>query len=809
MDKCIKLSLQPNAILLSALGRSAFINLPLLHVEEGILNESNCLELAERSSVGQLAVSLRWNIRGRIYRGDVAITSCGAGACWQCQIAPEDGLEWKMYRSVEGSGELTGWTDTDQVSMFHGDNIRGASQNVPLMEGSYWVLISDWKRPLNSGRWQSFPGMWLKETGQKCGFVYGVLTQAVWKHTMSGKNVSPSRLRLDGSMAPPGIDAKRFAEGERYAGEILYFEWVEADTPSQAFSGYLDALCEKLSPCKSLSPLARATSWGSWNDRKPNFWDVSEELIQRTVKVLKERFPAVRALQIDDGYADGGLYEITADYWAKLEHGLNPDEDAKLLCPRRLGAAFFYEPAHAVARDRFPNGMRAVRNRIADDGFIPGIWLGLNLVSNASLAQDHPEWMVYAEPWPDADPELYTVFGDTESQGLCVLDPSVPEVRNYLDRVVKLLFDDWGFESLKLDFWSYAFENNSFRLKSDEKTAYEWRGWLFSLFRSRLAPTSFLTMACDISTGNPFLSAWVDNVRYGIDIGNGRWENIKYTALTGTFLLHVQAYRFCILNSDSIGLLERLSENERMVFWAWAAVTRSVCELAGDLALQPREKLRSLQKLLLSPKNGEPAFIGENHHLSKNEPASVVWTRGDLFSEVADNSRLPDIVMAVFNWGDVEQKIFIDTNAMGAIESQTVDVEFFQEECVFRDRSQWEITLAPRSARLSHISFLSALEPRVLASSWKVEHFSWKDGDWDMRMKGDAASGILVFWPLDGPPILDSSLPANMQFLQRQVMRITPILSIDQIHDWRLRISPGGCEKLKPGVRKTYSTANE
>jgi hypothetical protein len=470
-----------------------------------------------------------------------------------------------------------------------------------------------------------------------------------------------------------------------------------------------------------------------------------------------------------------------------LEHGLDPNAEATIERARRLGAAFLHEPDHAIAKDRFPNGMREARNRIVGMGFTPAIWLGLNLIFDATLAKDHPDWMVHCRADLATDPELHEVFGGHPDQGFLVLDISLPEVRLYLECVAKVLFEEWGFAALKLDFWSYAFENDSFRLQRGDRTAFEWRTWFFELFCSKMPSKRFFTIGCDISTGNPFLCPWVDNVRYGIDIGNGKWENIKYTALTGTFLLHIEAYRFYILNCDSVGLLEILPNNQREVFWAWAAATRSLCEVAGDLAVQPREKLRNLQKLLLAPKNGEPVFIGETLHLQNNEPAAVVWTQGDLFSTTEKSEHLPDAVIAVFNWSDTERTVSVDAEQLGLPFEKMADVEFFDDDCLWHEQEKWEVVLPPRSVRLSHLSCLSAAM-RVLASSWQVQSVTWQDGEGFLRMRGDNPSGILIYWPYASIPELKSSLPASMDFLETHLILVRPEILRDKIHEWELKI---------------------
>lgn len=725
----------------------------------------------------------------RELHGEVTLSRCGSGVIWQSRLWPKDGQAWSVQETEEFSGEVTLTSPATKWKVFHADNIRGISAGKTLLEGTYWLEVAALANPLKNGRWQSFPGLWVRDPDTGAGFVLGELSQTTWKHTV---DLIPcdQTLRIKGRFHPPGLTARPFAAGEIYEGEALYFELVQTDSPEVAFAGYLQALEHRLQPSRQSSLLRNSAFWDSWNDRQPHFWDVSEDLLQRTTRILTERFPTVRSLEIDDGYAHAGFHEVEADRWGKLEHGLDPDARIeKVRRVRRLGVAFLYEPDEALARDRFPRGLRAAREDIAKAGFLPAIWLGLNVVFDAALVRDHPDWFIPCQALPGADPELNTVFGPAARQGFRVLDPSLPEVREYLTRIADRLFVEWGFEGFKLDFWSYAFENDGFRLQRAGKSAYEWRSWLFQMFRDRLAPESYFTIGCDISTGNPFVCPWVDNVRYGIDIGNGRWENIKYTALTGTFLLHIQACRFFILNCDSIGLLTKLKENERHVLWAWAVATRSLCELAGDLAVQKREHLRPLQKLLLSPKNGSPAFVGGTEHLDHNEPAQIVWTKGDNFSTGEISSHLPDRILAVFNWTDVPADVVMDASRLGAAKEATLfDANLLSPEVVLRKSARWTVSLPPRSVRLSHLSFLNENVPRILASAWRVNTVSFQDGTLHLILHGDAPEGLLIFWPFDHEPRLDSSLPVRLSREENQVFHLEPILAGDTLGYWHLQL---------------------
>jgi hypothetical protein len=749
---------------------------------------------------GVVAVRYRWvDSRGRYFAGKGRLSQLGRGHTWDLEVAPEDGLAWSLESTTEGSGVLSGWSRASELQLFHADNVRGATQGVFLMEGGYWVGIGDWRQPLNMGRWQSFPGLWLVDRGRNVGFVCGVLSQGAWKHSLLGTVADGDAVELRGRFFPPGISARSFADGEAYVGETLYFEITEERLPARAFAAYLEVLSTRLRPSKTVSYLRDRAFWDSWNDRRPHFWDVSMDLLRRTTGTLQRHFPAVTSLEVDDGYAFAGFQNVQADIWTRLEHGLAPTEEARdFKKVRRLGVAFAYEDDYATARDRFPEGVGAAAAEMKAAGFLPAIWLGMNIVRDARLVVEKPEWTIECLPREGDDPELARIFSGASDSRLQVLDPSLPEVREYYGKVFEILFREWGYEALKLDFWTYAFENDSFRLQRDDRTALELRRWLFTSIREHLPERSYLIACCDISTGNPFFCEWVDTIRYGIDIGNGKWESIRYSTLTGTFLLHVEAWRFYLLNPDSVGLLKALPESEKRCFLAWCAVTRSLCEMAGDLAKNTPDELRILKKLLLAPKNGEGVIFGEYEHLDKNEPAAVLFTPGDLFSRAASPALLPDGVLAVFNWSDETRRIEVDLDKLGLPAADSyAEVGFFEGDAQSHDSRRWNVELPPRSVRMSHISAMQAGVPRVLDSHWCVRSLRAEGDFLEMELLGDSEFGFQLSWPFAQPPCIESStIPCEVRPSGKATFHIF-CEPQDGPREWNLRLRP--TLKAQPG----------
>lgn len=92
-----------------------------------------------------------------------------------------------------------------------------------------------------------------------------------------------------------------------------------------------------------------------------------------------------------------------------------------------------------VNLQRFPNGLRAITDRIHAQGMTAGIWIAPFTVHTASnVARAHPEWL--AEPNALGKQTL----GDDER----ILDVTIPEAYAYIRDVIVRIRRDWGFDAL-------------------------------------------------------------------------------------------------------------------------------------------------------------------------------------------------------------------------------------------------------------------------------------------------------------------------------------------------------------------------
>ena len=95
--------------------------------------------------------------------------------------------------------------------------------------------------------------------------------------------------------------------------------------------------------------------------------------------------------------------------------------------------------------NKFPDGLKPASDAIHKAGFKAGLWLAPFVAQKGSrLIEQHPDWLYKrnGEPWC-----LGSNWG-----GFYSLDIDNPEVIGYIETVFEKVFDEWGFDLVKLDF---------------------------------------------------------------------------------------------------------------------------------------------------------------------------------------------------------------------------------------------------------------------------------------------------------------------------------------------------------------------
>ena len=96
--------------------------------------------------------------------------------------------------------------------------------------------------------------------------------------------------------------------------------------------------------------------------------------------------------------------------------------------------------------EKFPDGMKAVAERIHDKGYMAGIWLApFSVQIKSRTYKEHPDWVI-------RDEKGKPVLGCVGWGGAYTLDIYNPEVREYIKHFFDVILNDWGSDMVKLDF---------------------------------------------------------------------------------------------------------------------------------------------------------------------------------------------------------------------------------------------------------------------------------------------------------------------------------------------------------------------
>lgn len=186
------------------------------------------------------------------------------------------------------------------------------------------------------------------------------------------------------------------ADGDFEALDLYYAEGSETEVFDTWFA------------MMGIRPLTdkKIAGYSSWYNR---YQDISEETIREDLEGCKKIFEKGDLFQIDDGW------EPFVGDW------LTCDET------------------------KFPAGMKAMADQIHEAGFEAGLWLAPFAAEEKSdTFRSHPDWFI-------KDENGLFKAGSNWSGFYC-LDIDNPEVIDYLEKVFSRVFDEWGFDLVKLDF---------------------------------------------------------------------------------------------------------------------------------------------------------------------------------------------------------------------------------------------------------------------------------------------------------------------------------------------------------------------
>lgn len=193
----------------------------------------------------------------------------------------------------------------------------------------------------------------------------------------------------------------RDCEGMEWEGAYPIFDLYLDEGGEQAvYDGWFDHLPQKKIDAPQLY------GYSSWYNR---YQDINEAAIRQDLDGCKTIFEPGDLFQIDDGW------EPYVGDWLDVD------------------------------TQKFPNGLRPIVDDIHASGFKAGLWLAPFVAeTNSLLYREHPNW-------------FYTWKGEkfvcgSNWSGFYSLNIDLPEVQQYLRDTFHKVFDEWGFDLVKLDF---------------------------------------------------------------------------------------------------------------------------------------------------------------------------------------------------------------------------------------------------------------------------------------------------------------------------------------------------------------------
>lgn len=254
-------------------------------------------------------------------------------------------------------------------------------------------------------------------------------------------------------------------------------------------------------------------------------------------------------------------------------------------------------------RERFPNGMKRVADRVRGKGFLPGIWIAPFLVSKISrIFHERPDWLLRDEKGRPVVVGWHPAWGGD----IHALDLSREEVRKHLYAIFDRLVDDWGYRFIKLDFlYAGLFPGK----RSGGGSAYRWYEEVLSRLAGRLENGEGRPMAY-LGCGAPLEPSFrhFPLMRIGPDTR----ESWDYPAAKAANYSGRPSAWLCMKNTIGRALLDRsvFANDPDAIFLrsSGCALTHTEKELVALVALLFGSQLMTSDDLHDYPAGDEDAF---------------------------------------------------------------------------------------------------------------------------------------------------------------------------------------------------------
>ncbi len=363
-------------------------------------------------------------------------------------------------------------------------------------------------------------------------------------------------------------------------------------------------------------------------------------------------------------------------YFEKItETDLNANLDAIVREQDRLPLEFVqlddgFQPAVGdwfTTNAKFPSGLKVVADKIRAHNQTPGLWLAPYIAWDSSaLAREHPDWFLKAPSrW---SLNRFANAGLNWFKWTYGLDPTHPEARAHIRRLIHTAVNEWGFPYLKLDFL-FAAALPARRHDPTLTRAQAMRQALQDM-RDTAGPETFI-LACGCPLGSAI--GLVDGMRISADVAPDWHPQLFHpnfeplllremelpsarNAIRNT-LTRASLHRRWWLNDPDCLLVRdhdtRLSDTQIATLATVIALSGGMFLVSDDMTRLHPERQRYIAPLM--PVLDTPALP---HHLL----ADTVPT---LMTLPLTNATGPWLVVGLFNWDDQPRDLTVDGATLG------------------------------------------------------------------------------------------------------------------------------------------------
>lgn len=480
-----------------------------------------------------------------------------------------------------------------------------------------------------------------------------------------------------------GIDREVIPANSTITLETTMFSLISAQADG-LYDVYIEELSDKYCFQGANSRLNYEPVFCTWN------YGV---LTNITEDICLERMRNVAQLQ------GGGYFQIDHGYQPQLsgEAAPFPENKENPQTPSSPELDVYYpDCSKAWDLSRFPSGPKGFVESCRKLGLRPAIWWSPRIAKDGIIVKQHPEWILHDHENNPID------------VGHLLPDTSVPEVQEFLELCVRTITKEWGFEGMKLDFFSWAFDHPDIQYQVGKYTGIELKRWFLKMIRSFLGPQGYFLHCISCPLGNPFLAVdGCDAYRAGIDIHIGNWDHHVRSVKWLLPAVIATGKKSWFPNIDSCMGAPDIPINERRSRLALAYVTAGMLEFSGRIELLPEDAREDYRTICERYDPDSDVRIPDQQAFYGLPQPKLIMRNNPVKGKTFQKWKIAHTI-AFFNWTDAECANVFDFKSLNKTlsDGNYIVKDFWTDEKYLVRENLLSVRLPPRSSVLLDIKII-------------------------------------------------------------------------------------------------------